>query len=125
MSRGDETTLTVEQLTEMDPALRHLLTHEITTLGRWDVLRFFLETESEQGTMDEIGLAVGRDSEMLLTSLGALTTHGWLARRTQEGTTYYVLTQERERRDLLERLHTALHERRFRLQALYQWTRGQ
>lgn len=117
-------TTIADRLFEMEPALLHLLTHEINSFGRWDALRYFLETDSEQATLDEIGAAVGRSSEVLLRILGELTTLGWLARRSQGGVTFYVLTQELDRRHLLDRLRASMHDHRFRLQVIYQWTRG-
>lgn len=114
----------VERMTITDLELRHLLAKEISSFSRWDVLRFFLETGQDQATMDEIGDATGRDSEVLLNVMGALTTFGWLARRMGEGETSYLLTQEEERRRLLDRLHASFHDSLFRQQAIYQWTRG-
>lgn len=114
-----------QRMHEMEPALRSLLSQQITSLARWDVLRYFLETESEQATLDEIGLAAGRDSDTMLEAVGSLTSQGWLSRRSsEEGATFYRLTQERSHRELLDQLRAALHERTFRLQALYHWTVG-
>jgi hypothetical protein len=114
-----------DRMVDMDPRLLHLLTQEITSFGLWDALRYFLETGSERATMDEIGLAVGRDSDIMLSILGELTTRGWLARRVnEEGITEYVLTQEQERRTLLDHFHATLQERTFRLQAIYHWTQS-
>ncbi len=115
-----------ERMRDMEPSLYQLLTQEVTSLGHWDVLRFFLETDEEQATLDEIGLAAGRDSGLMLTILGSLTSLGWLTRRSGEsGESFYQLTKERERRALLDHLHASLHDRAFRLQAIYQWTMGQ
>jgi DNA-binding MarR family transcriptional regulator len=109
----------------MDPLLLDLIVTDITSLGRWDALRYFLETGEERATMDDIGVAVGRDSTALLGILGELTALGWLSRRTNEaGQTEYVLTQEQGRRMLLDQLRAALHDREFCIQALYYWTRG-
>ncbi|MDQ4078197.1 MAG: hypothetical protein M3220_18365 [Chloroflexota bacterium] len=114
-----------DRMRDMEPELYRLLTRDITSLGRWDALRFFLEMEQEQATMDEIGMAAGRDSAPMLSILGALTSLGWLTRRTDEsGETLYQLTREQERRQLLDRFHDAIHDRTFRLQAMYHWTRG-
>ncbi|MGH2541659.1 MAG: hypothetical protein ACRDIB_02610, partial [Ardenticatenaceae bacterium] len=114
-----------ERMREMEPELLHLLTREITSLGSWDALRYFLETGEEEATLDEIGMAAGRDSTAMLDILGALTGLGWLSRRANAGgKTVYKLTQERSRRALLDQFHTSLHDRLFRLQAMYHWTRG-
>ena len=71
----------MDRMFDMDPDLLHLLTHEITAFAQWDVLRYFLESGHAQASMDDISIAVGRDSEALIDMLGQLTTRGWLARR--------------------------------------------
>ncbi len=114
-----------DRMRNMEPSLLHLLIHEINSFGRWDALRFYLEGGAERATMDQIGLAAGRDSATLLRGLGELASLGWLARRANDaGETEYILTQARDRRLLLDQLHTAMHDRAFRLQAIYHWTRG-
>ena len=114
----------MDRMFDMDPDLLHLLTHEITAFAQWDVLRYFLENGHAQASMDDISIAVGRDSEALIDMLGQLTTRGWLARRTDKQQTIYLLTQEQERRRLLERLHASFHDHTFRLQVIYHWTQG-
>ena len=113
-----------DRMIDMDADLLHLLTSEITSFARWDVLRFFLETGSEKGTMDEISLAIGRHPELLLSIMGELTSLGWLARRTDENKTHYFLTQEQERRQLLDRLYASMYDLSFRLKAIYHWTQA-
>jgi hypothetical protein len=114
-----------DRMVNMDPTLLRLLTIEITSFGLWDALRYFLENETERGTLDDIGFAIGRDSNAMLSLLGDLTSKGWLSRRTLEsGVTEYVLTQERERRALLDHLYAAFQGHLFRLQAIYHWTQA-
>lgn len=114
----------MDRMFDMNPELLYLLTNEITALGQWDVFRYFLETDEQEASMDEISVAIGRDSEVLIGILGELTTRGWLARRSYDTETTYLLTQEQERRRQLERLRASFHDRAFRLQAIYHWTRG-
>jgi DNA-binding MarR family transcriptional regulator len=114
-----------DRMANMDPALLYLLTREIATFARWDVLRFYLETDEPAATMDAIAAAVGRDAAALVPTMGELVSLGWLARRTSpDGEVEYLLTQDRDRQQQLERLHASLHDRQFYLQALYHWTRG-
>jgi hypothetical protein len=109
----------------MDAALSHLLMSEVTSFARWDVLRFFLETEQRPTTIDQLSLALERDISSLLAILGELTTLGWLARRSDPVLgTIYTLTQERERRLLLDKFHAAMHDSTFRLQVITYWSRA-
>ncbi len=114
----------MDRMFEMDPDLLHLITHEVTTFAQWDALRYFVETHDTQATMDEISIAVGRESDILIDMLGQLTSRGWLARQSHNQQTFYYLTQEQERRRLLERLHASFHDHTFRLQAIYHWTQS-
>ncbi len=114
-----------DRMVAMDRGLLQLLTTEITSFAQWDVLRFFVDTGSHVATMDQIAQAIVRDSATLVGVMGELTTRGWLARRSNAaGEAEYLLTQERDRRRLLDQLHASLHDRNFRLQAIYHWTRG-
>src|SRR5262245_33227111 len=107
---------------DMDAALSRLLMSEITSFARWDVLRFFLETEQRPTTIDQLSLSLERDISSLLTILGDLTALGWLARRSDPASgTVYTLTQERERRLLLDKFHAAMHDSTFRLKAITYW----
>jgi DNA-binding MarR family transcriptional regulator len=112
-----------DQMADMPPDLRHLLLWDINSLGRWDVMRYFLENDYPTATLDDIAIATGRDTDDLLAATGGLVAAGWLSRRTIEGETNYTLTQERERRVRLNDLHSALHDHAFRLKALYHWIR--
>ena len=123
MSTSYKTDFT-DRMFEMNPDLLHLLTHEITTFAQWDVLRYFVESGDAQATMDEISLAAGRESDILIDVLGQLTTRRWLTRQSHNQQTFYYLTVEQERHRLLEQLHASFHDRTFRLQAIYHWTQG-
>ena len=114
----------VDRMFEMDPDLLHLLTHEITTFAQWDVLRYFVESGHARATMDEICLAAGRESDILINVLGQLTTRGWLTRQSDNQQTFYYLTLEQEHHRILEQLHASFHDRTFRLQVIYHWTQG-
>ena len=113
-----------DRMFELDPELLHLLTHDVTTFAQWDTLRYFVESYQTQATMDEISIAIGRESDILIDILGQLTSRGWLARQSHDQQTFYYLTQEQERRRLLERLHASFHDHTFRLQAIYHWTQS-
>lgn len=113
-----------DRMFELDPDLLHLLTHDITTFAQWDTLRYFVESHQTQATMDEISIAIGRESDILIDILGQLTSRGWLARQSHDQQTFYYLTQEQERRRLVERLHASFHDHTFRLQAIYHWTQS-
>lgn len=110
-----------DQMADMAPEMRQLLMWDVNTLARWDVLRCFLENDYTPATLDDIAYATARDTEELLTATGALVAAGWLSRRTVDVETQYTLTQERERRILLNQLHTSLQDHDFRLKAIYYW----
>ena len=114
----------MDRMFEMDPDLLHLLTHEITTFAQWDVLRYFVESGHAQATLDEIGIAAGRESDVLIDVLGQLTTRRWLTRQNHNQQTFYYLTLEQKRHRILEQLHASFHDRTFRLQVIYHWTQG-
>ncbi|HBY93948.1 MAG: hypothetical protein M5U01_17280 [Ardenticatenaceae bacterium] len=108
-----------DRMEDIDPQFRALLREHITTFIRWDILRFFVETNRESAPLDEIAAAVGREPAALLAESADLVRAGFLGRRTVEGTTHYVITQERRRRAQLETFLTATHDREFRLKVIY------
>ncbi len=112
-----------DQMSDMEPELLQLLLWDVNTLSRWDVLRYFIENDYSNATLDDLAHACGRDTEELLVATGSLVSAGWLTRRTIENETHYALTQEREARQRVNRLHAAMHDHDFRLKAIYHWIR--
>ncbi|MCB0078692.1 MAG: hypothetical protein KDD73_14875 [Anaerolineales bacterium] len=112
-------------VTELDSTWVDLLQGPINSLSRWDCLRYFLETGEWSATLDQIAMASGRESAILLDDLGALTSDGWLLRRRDEaGDSIYQLTQADDKLHTLDALLSAMQNDSFRLKALYQWTRA-
>lgn len=114
-----------DRMEEMDPQLRAMLGDEITSFVTWDVVRFFVESEQEEGTLDEVAEAVGRAPADMLGAVNDLVRAGLLGRRGGDDATHYVLTQERRRRDLVERFVAATHDRDFRLKVIYHLLRAE
>ncbi|MFZ1735964.1 MAG: hypothetical protein WAU31_03460 [Candidatus Moraniibacteriota bacterium] len=112
-------------ITELDLAWIEFLQNEVSSLSRWDCLRYFLDLGESSATLDQIALASGRESDTLLDDLGALTSAGWLVRRRNwDGETVYQPAQAEDRQRTLDTFHTHMESDTFRLKVLYQWTRG-
>lgn len=109
----------VDRMEDMDPQFLALLREHITSFAKWDILRFFVELERESATLGEIAEAVGREPATLLGEAADLVRGGFLGRRTIDGETHYVITQEKRRRSQLEAFLAATHERDFRLKVIY------
>lgn len=114
-----------DRMSDMPPVLLHLITHEVNSFGRWDVLSYFLESGSEEGTLDQIAAAIGRETGAMFALLGELVSAGWLSRQVAEsGETRYRISQAVDRRRQLEQLKAAMASRAFILKAIYHWSVG-
>lgn len=108
-----------DRMEDMDPQFLALLRDHVTSFAKWDILRFFIELNRDAAPLDEIAAAVGREPATLLAEAADLVRSGFLGRRTVEGETHYVITQESRRRAQLEAFLTATHDREFRLKVIY------
>lgn len=108
-----------DRMEDMEPQFWALLQDVVTSFPKWDILRFFVELGIESAPLDEIAEAVGREPAALLGEAADLVRGGMLGRRTVDGTTHYVITQESRRRTQLEAFLAATRDRDFRLKVIY------
>jgi predicted transcriptional regulator len=114
-----------DRMEDMDPQLRSVLRDDVNNFVKLDVARFFVELSREAAALEEIAEAVGREPAELLAAVNEMVRAGLLGRRVENGTTHYVITQERRRRSQLERFVASIHDRDFRLKVIYHLLRSE
>jgi hypothetical protein len=108
-----------EDLVDVDPRMRDLLTTRLTSFIKWDVLRFFHENPQTTETAERIADEIGRHVDVVEPELIQLARHSLLEMETLTGLRVYTLSDDPDTRQLIHEFFTACNDRRFRLKAVY------
>ena len=108
-----------EDLVDVEPRMRDLLTTRLTSFIKWDILRFFHENPQITETAERIADEIGRDVDVVEPELIQLARHSLLEMETLTGLRVYTLSDDPDTRQLIHEFFTACNDRRFRLKAVY------
>lgn len=110
--------------TDLAPDLLSFLRERVNSFVKLDLVCFFHENPHTADTAENIARYVGRDVEAMRSDLSELAQEGVLSRQQLGQLRVYSLTDNSQKRRLIERLMKLSNDRRFLVQVVYQVLRS-
>jgi hypothetical protein len=116
---GLNDTLMSDIMDEMDARLLDFIRRHVATFTRWDMIRFFHENPHTQDTAENLARYVGRSPELIRQEVQEMVAEGILRAVPQGQHMVYLLTKDKDTRQLIAALVEAAQERTFRMKLVY------